>query len=118
MTKAYSTIEEPVPKDTLYLPSSSSFKAMRKEYGFTGAKRAKDVPHLMRLQEEASSGKTRITIFLDDDVLAAFRTRAKREGKDYQTLINAALRAAIAPEQAPLTLEALRRVLREELRTA
>ncbi|NJL27900.1 MAG: BrnA antitoxin family protein [Thermoanaerobaculia bacterium] len=90
---------------------------MRKEYDFSGAKRAKDVPHLARLQAAVSAGKTRITIFLDDDVLTAFRTRAEREGKGYQTLINAALRAAIAPEQAPVTVEALRRVLREELQT-
>jgi len=48
-------------------------------------------------------------------VLAAFRARAEREGKGYQTLINAALRAAIAPEAAPVTMEVLRQVLREEL---
>jgi uncharacterized protein (DUF4415 family) len=88
---------------------------MRKEYDFTGAKRAKDVPHLAKLQAEAARGKARITILIDEDVLAAFRERAEREGKGYQTLINTALRAAIAPEAAPVTLEALRRVLREEL---
>ena len=90
---------------------------MRKEYDFTGAKRAKDVPHLAKLQAEASRGKTRITILLDDDVLAELRARAKREGKGYQTLINAALRTALSPETAPVTVEALRQVLREELRT-
>jgi uncharacterized protein (DUF4415 family) len=90
---------------------------MRKEYDFTGAKRAKDVPHLAKLQAEAAGGKTRITILIDDDVLKEFRARAEREGKGYQTLINAALRAAMAPEAAPLTAEALRQVLREELRS-
>jgi uncharacterized protein (DUF4415 family) len=88
---------------------------MRQEYDFTSARRAKDVPHLAKLQAQAAQGKTRITILLDDDVVAAFRTRAEREGKGYQTLINAALRAAIAPEAAPVTVEALRQVLREEL---
>ena len=88
---------------------------MRKEYDFSGAKRAKDVPHLAKLQDEAARGKTRITILIDDDVLTAFRARAEREGKGYQTLINATLRAALAPEQAPVTVEALRQVLREEL---
>jgi uncharacterized protein (DUF4415 family) len=88
---------------------------MRKEYDFTGAKRAKDVPHLAKLQAEVAGGKTRITILIDDDVLAGFRARAEREGKGYQTLINATLRAALAPEQAPVTVEALRQVLREEL---
>lgn len=90
---------------------------MRKEYDFTGAKRAKDVPHLAKLQAEASRGKTRITILLDDDILREFRARAEQEGKGYQTLINEALRAAIAPESAPVTVEALRQVLREELRS-
>lgn len=89
---------------------------MRKEYDFTGAKRAKDVPHLAKLQAEAARGKTRITILIDDDILTEFRTRAEREGKGYQTLMNAALRAAMAPESAPVTVEALRQVLREELR--
>ena len=88
---------------------------MRKEYDFTGARRAKDVPHLTKLQAEVARGKARITILIDDDVLAAFRARAEREGKGYQTLINAALRAAIAPEAAPVTMEVLRQVLREEL---
>jgi uncharacterized protein (DUF4415 family) len=88
---------------------------MRKEYDFTGAKRAQDVPHLAKLQAEVARGKTRITILIDDDVLTAFRARAEREGKGYQTLINEALRTAIAPEQAPVTVEALRQVLREEL---
>jgi uncharacterized protein (DUF4415 family) len=89
---------------------------MRKEYDFSGAKRAKDMPHLARLQAERSGGKTRITILIDDDVLAEFRARAESEGKGYQTLINATLRAAIAPESAPVTIESLRQVLREELR--
>ena len=90
---------------------------MRKEYDFTGAQRAKDVPHLAKLQAEVARGKTRITILIDDDVLAAFRARAEREGRRYQTLINAALRAAMAPEAAPVTVEALRQILRQELQS-
>ncbi|MGO4475035.1 BrnA antitoxin family protein [Massilia sp. 2TAF26] len=35
--------------------------------------------------------KTRITIYLDDEVLDHFRALAKRYGTGYQTLINAAL---------------------------
>ncbi|MGZ4968763.1 MAG: BrnA antitoxin family protein [Methylobacter sp.] len=50
-----------------------------------------------------STGKTRITIFLDDDILAAFRERAAESGKGYQTLINEALRVSLSPESAPLT---------------
>lgn len=47
---------------------------MRDEYDFSKAKRAKDIPHLAKLQREAKS-KTRITIMLDNEVLSAFRAR-------------------------------------------
>ena len=69
-------------------------------------------------------GKTRITIHLDNDVLEAFRARADAEGRGYQTMINAALRALLAKPQGqskddePVTIGALRRVLREELQTS
>jgi hypothetical protein len=46
-------------------------------------------------------------------VLEAFRQRAESIGAGYQTLINTALREYLASE--PITEEALRRVLREEL---
>jgi len=94
---------------------------MRKEYDFSRARRAKDVPHLARLQTELH-GKTRITIWLDDDVIEAFRQRAEAQGTGYQTMINAALRAAITHEAAPLTeatlRKTLRKILREELKAA
>jgi plasmid stability protein len=60
----------------------------------------------------------RITLFLDDDILAAFRERASQSGRGYQTLINNALRASLSPESAPLTVEMLRKVLHEELHAA
>lgn len=40
--------------------------------------------------------KTRITIYLDDEVLKEFRTLSERCGTGYQTLINAALRNRLA----------------------
>jgi len=85
---------------------------MRDEYDFTGARRS---PVLR------TAGKTRITIMLDDDVLAYVRERAESEGKGYQTPINAQLRASLqggvkGQETGALTLAAFRRVLREELR--
>jgi uncharacterized protein (DUF4415 family) len=40
--------------------------------------------------------KTRITIYLDDEVLSEFRTLSERCGTGYQTLINAALRTRLA----------------------
>lgn len=82
---------------------------MRDEYDFSQARRGPVIN---------AAGKTRITIYLDDDVLVAFRERAGREGKGYQTLINETLRAAVTPEAAPVTVETLRRVLREELHSA
>lgn len=82
---------------------------MRKEYDFGKARRGAVV---------ASPGKTRITIMLDDDVIEAFRKQAEAQGIGYQTLINAALRAAIEPGQAPVTEARLRKILREELKAA
>ena len=39
--------------------------------------------------------KTRITIYLDDEVLETFRSLSEQSGKGYQTLINAALRSRL-----------------------
>jgi uncharacterized protein (DUF4415 family) len=85
---------------------------MRKEYDFSKAKRAKDVPHLAKLQAEAK-GKTRITIMLDNFVIEAFRQLAEQEDIGYQTLINRRLRESL--ETNLLDEETLRRVVREEL---
>jgi len=90
---------------------------MRKEYDFSQGKRGAVIP---------SPGKTRITIMLDDDVLEHFRTNAEAQAIGYQTMINTALRAAVAPQKArkpkkdeePLTVAKLREVLREELHAA
>ncbi len=82
---------------------------MRDEYDFSKGKRGAVI---------ASPGKTRITIMLDDDIIEAFRARAEDAGAGYQTLINAALREALAvanDREKPLTVAVLRRVLREEL---
>lgn len=89
---------------------------MRKEYDFSKAKKASEVPHLKKLQE-TGRGKTRITIMLDNDILAYFRDRGEREGVGYQTLINQALRMNFADGALNDKLDAkkLRQVLREEL---
>ena len=83
---------------------------MRKEYDFSKAKRGAPI---------SSSGKTRITIMLDDEILQYFRDRAESEGIGYQTMINTALKQASAKklikEQEPLTVAKLREVLRQEL---
>lgn len=82
---------------------------MRKEYDFSTGKRGPVI---------ASAGKTRITIMLDNDVIAAFRSQAEAQGSGYQTAINEALRAAIYKGEAPLTEQTLRQILRQELRAA
>ncbi|MDD2468685.1 MAG: BrnA antitoxin family protein [Desulfobulbus sp.] len=87
---------------------------MRKEYDFSQAKRGAVI---------SPSGKTRITIMLDDDILEFFREKAAATGAGYQTMINSALREAVAREnerqqEEPLTVEVLRKILREELRAA
>jgi hypothetical protein len=87
---------------------------MRKHYDFSKAKRGAAI---------SSSQKTRITIMLDDDLLEFFRNAGERQGTGYQTLINQALRQAMAYQRGsrgaatPLTVAELRRVLREELKT-
>ncbi|MBV8517083.1 MAG: BrnA antitoxin family protein [Acidobacteria bacterium] len=64
----------------------------------------------------AATGKSRITIRIDDDILAWFRDRVNASGGgNYQTMINAALREYIANRTTPLE-KTLRRVIREELR--
>lgn len=78
---------------------------MRKEYDLSGAGRGAVVKE---------SGKRRITILLDTEILAAFRERAASTGRGYQTLINQALRDYLATAELEDTL---RRVVREELRT-
>lgn len=82
---------------------------MKKEYDFSQAKRG---PVL------SSTGKTRITMYLDDDVLEAFREQADQSGLGYQTLINRTLRDYLAEKRSPVDEPTLRRVLREELRAA
>ena len=82
---------------------------MRKEYDFKAAKRGAVLP---------STGKTRITIMLDDDVIEAFRAKAEASGRGYHTLINDALRNAIDPEAAPVSLRALRTLLDERFALA
>ncbi len=80
---------------------------MRKEYDFSKARRGPVRP--------VAHGKTRITIRLDDDVLAWFREQVHAAGGgNYQTLTNQALRRFM--EQGGEPLEAMmRRVVREEI---
>ncbi|MBJ6609683.1 MAG: BrnA antitoxin family protein [Candidatus Thiothrix moscowensis] len=63
---------------------------------------------------QAQGGKTRITMYVDDDVLAAFRAKAEQQGIGYQTAINQVLRDYL--HQGESALESLlRKVIREEM---
>ena len=83
-------------------------KPIRSDYDFSQARRGAVV--------KAAGRKTRITIRLDNDILAWFRREVHRAGGgNYQSLINEALRAHT--ERRPEVLEeTLRRVIREEVR--
>ena len=79
---------------------------MRSEYDFSKGKRGAVI---------AEKGKTRISIFIDNTVLAEFRARAERAGTGYQTMMNEALRAHLSQVDQPVTEEVLRHVLRQEI---
>ena len=80
---------------------------MKAEYDFSQGKRGA----LMR-----PKNKTRITIYLDNDILDTFRARAEEAGTGYQTLINQALKRYLNDQAEPLTESVLRRVTRDVLR--
>jgi len=79
---------------------------MRAEYDFSKGKRGAALPQ---------KGKTRISIFIDNAVLDAFRARAQKEGTGYQTMMNEALRQYVSNAEPPLTEAILRHVLRQEI---
>lgn len=83
---------------------------MKKEYEFSGGKRGSVV--------KPPSGKTRITIRIDNDVLDWFRDQVHRAGGgNYQTLMNEALRGHMSAHQEALEVT-LRRIIREEIKRA
>ena len=93
--------------------SSDNMYDKFKDYDFSDAKPVVAIPALATLQAE-SSGKSRITMYLDDDVLAAFRRQAEEQGIGYQTAINQVLRNYL--HQGESALESLlRKVIREEM---
>jgi len=79
---------------------------MLEEYDFSKGKRGPITPH---------KGKTRITIFIDTDILEWFRDEAEREGRGYQTEINQALRNYIKQDKR-LIQDLVREAVRKELK--
>jgi uncharacterized protein (DUF4415 family) len=83
---------------------------MKREYDFGKAKRGPVVA--------VPKGKTRITIRLDDEILAWFRDQVERAGGgNYQSVINEVLRQHVQQAREPLE-KIIRRVIREELSRA
>lgn len=80
---------------------------MKKNYDFGKSKRGPVIK---------PKGKTRITIYLDDDVIDAYREKGDKLGRGYQTLINDALRETLGQDQPAVDAKTLRRILREELK--
>jgi len=82
---------------------------MKKEYDFRKGRRG--------AVEPTPRGKTRITIRLDNDILAWFRNAVDASGGgNYQTMINSALREFIEVRGEPLK-DTIRRIVREELKS-
>jgi len=80
--------------------------ALKKEYDFSRGRRGAVLP--------PATGKTRITIRIDNEVLEWFRARVHAAGGgSYQALMNEALREHIQHQGLE---PALRRVVREELK--
>ena len=79
---------------------------MKKVYDFSKGKRGAVIP---------TTGKTRITIYLDDAVLKRFKAESQRTGKGYQTLINDVLKGHLGLIEQPVTQELVRKIVREEL---
>ncbi len=79
---------------------------MKKEYDFSKGKRGAVI---------RETGKTRITIYLDDAIVQRFKVESERTGKGYQTLINDALNSYLGVTAKPLTPELVRKIVREEL---
>ena len=67
--------------------SSDKMHEKYKDFNFTDAKSVSETPHLAELQAE-TGGKSRITMRVDNEVLATFKVRADMVGGNYQTLMN------------------------------
>ena len=82
---------------------------MKEEYDFHDGERGAVLPR---------PGKTRVTIYVDNDVLETFRERAEDGGRGYQNVMNEALREYLERSSPAVDESTLRRVLREELQRA
>jgi uncharacterized protein (DUF4415 family) len=82
---------------------------MEKGYDFSKGKRG---------PIRSNKGKTRITIYVDDEILDAYRHKGEEVCRGYQTLINEALMQSIRTRSVAVDAKTLRRIFREELKKA
>lgn len=83
---------------------------MKAKYDFSKGRRGSVLP--------SSGNKVRITIRLDRDIVAWFRSKVEEQGGgNYQTMLNNALRTFMEHQEQPFE-EIIRRVVREELHAA
>ena len=79
---------------------------MKAEYDFSKGERGAVIPQ---------TGKTRLTIYIDDEILEAFREMADNAGIGYQNMMNQALREYLAKSKPLPLFEPLHQVISEEL---
>ena len=65
---------------------------MKKRYDFSKGKRGAVI---------AATGKTRITIYVDEAIIERFKAQSEKTGKGYQTLINEALKSYVGLAEEP-----------------
>lgn len=78
---------------------------------FSDAKPVSQVPALAALQAQ-QHGKTRVTMRIDNQVLAVFKAKAEMAGGNYQTMINQALQDYA---QGLTLADVVRQTIRQEL---
>ncbi|MEZ5534154.1 MAG: BrnA antitoxin family protein [Thiolinea sp.] len=83
-----------------------------KDLDFADGKSVAETPALAQLQAERG-GKTRITMRVDNETLAAFKLRAAQSGSNYQTMMNDVLKQFIQGESL---VDVIKQTIRQELR--
>lgn len=72
---------------------------MRKEYDFSDAKRARDIPHLVRLRASADA-KPVVIAHIESDVVTAFEQRTHASKDELDAWVNQVLREWLVAHSA------------------
>lgn len=82
-----------------------------KDTDFSEAQSVAETPALKKLQAE-TSGKTRITIRVDNEIINSFKEKAAITNGNYQTLINDALKQFL---QGETLVDVVKKTIKQEL---